>query len=250
MNRGDRALWVAGFGAALLIHAALLARVLPTAPPPSRDAGTGTDAVRIDLGAAPSPAPAPNPSTPLPRPEPAAKSMADARTDSASELEPESEPNPERAPVPEPAPEPDVPRDPPPPEQSRQSKQSEQSTQSAAESRAEAGEPLRGEGHEAARADYLQRLRTWLSRHQVYPRRARLRGLEGEAVITLHFDSDGELLRSEVTEPTGARVLDEALQVMLERAQPLPMPTETAVIGARTINVPIRFSLAQEPGNF
>ncbi|WP_159309929.1 energy transducer TonB, partial [Spiribacter roseus] len=115
---------------------------------------------------------------------------------------------------------------------------------------ADAGEPVPGKGSAAARRDYLQTLRTWLSKHQRYPRRARLRGLEGDAVVRLRFDGDATLASANVAEATGHRSLDEALAAMLRRAQPLPAPPDDADVAGRTIDVPVRFSLRDDGGDF
>jgi protein TonB len=115
---------------------------------------------------------------------------------------------------------------------------------------ADAGEPIPGKGSAAARRDYLQTLRSWLSKHQRYPRRARLRGLEGDAVVRLRFDGDATLASANVAEATGHRSLDEALAAMLRRAQPLPAPPDDADVAGRTIDVPVRFSLRDAGGDF
>ena len=237
MNRGG-GIWVAAFLVAGLAHVALLGFILPAPPPESRAPGAATDPVRIELGTAPSPALAqaePAMSTPTP-PEPEPKPQPD----------PEPKPKPEPAPTPEPEPEPQPDAKPQPEPDSRP----EPEATAEAPAPADAGEPIPGEGSEAARRNYLQTLRAWLSQHQHYPRRARLRGLEGDAVVTLRFDDEGMIADALVSGSTGYRSLDEALQTMLERARPFPDPPDEALIAGRTIDVPIRFSLRDNRADF
>ena len=237
MNRGG-GIWVAAFLVAGLAHLWLLGFILPAPPPESRAPGAATDPVRIELGTAPSPALAqaePAMSTPTP-PEPEPKPQPD----------PEPKPKPEPAPTPEPEPEPQPDAKPQPEPDSRP----EPEATAEAPAPADAGEPISGEGSEAARRNYLQTLRAWLSQHRHYPRRARLRGLEGEAVVTLRFDDEGMIADALVSGSTGYRSLDEALQTMLERARPFPDPPDEALIAGRTIDVPIRFSLRDNRADF
>jgi len=237
MNRGG-GIWVAAFLVAGLAHVALLGFILPAPPPESRAPGAATDPVRIELGTAPSPALAqaePAMSTPTP-PEPEPKPQPD----------PEPKPKPEPAPTPEPEPEPQPDAKPQPEPDSRP----EPEATAEAPAPADAGEPISGEGSEAARRNYLQTLRAWLSQHRHYPRRARLRGLEGDAVVTLRFDDEGMIADALVSGSTGYRSLDEALQTMLERARPFPDPPDEALIAGRTIDVPIRFSLRDNRADF
>lgn len=239
MNRGGR-IWVAAFLVAGLAHVGLLGFILPAPPPESRAPGAATDPVRIELGTAPSPALAqaePAMSTPTP-PEPEPKPQPD----------PEPKPKPEPAPTPEPEPEPQPQPDAKP--QPEPDSRPEPEATAEAPAPADAGEPISGEGSEAARRDYLQTLRAWLSQHRHYPRRARLRGLEGDAVVTLRFDDEGMIADALVSGSTGYRSLDEALQTMLERARPFPDPPDEALIAGRTIDVPIRFSLRDNRADF
>ena len=223
MNRGG-GIWIVAFLLAGLAHAGLLGLTPPLSPPESRAPGAADDRLRIELGAAPSP------------------SMAETQQDSAQAPEPAPKPEPQPDPQPEPQPEPE-------PETSPQT-QTSAPAPSPPPAPADAGEPVPGKGSAAARRDYLQTLRTWLSNHQRYPRRARLRGLEGDAVVRLRFDGDATLASANVAEATGHRSLDEALAAMLRRAQPLPAPPDDADVAGRTIDVPVRFSLRDDGGDF
>ncbi|MEX0372461.1 energy transducer TonB family protein [Spiribacter roseus] len=241
MNRGG-GIWIVAFLLAGLAHAGLLGLTPPLSPPESLAPGAADDPLRIELGAAPSRSIAETQKAIAQAPEPAPK--PEPQPDPEPEPEPQPEPEPEAEPSSAPALEPE-----PEPKTSPQT-QTSAPAPSPPPAPADAGEPIPGKGSAAARRDYLQTLRTWLSKHQRYPRRARLRGLEGDAIVRLRFDGDATLASANVAEATGHRSLDEALAAMLRRAQPLPAPPDDADVAGRTIDVPVRFSLRDDGGDF
>lgn len=251
MNRGG-GIWIVAFLLAGLAHAGLLGLTPPLSPPESRAPGAADDPLRIELGAAPSPPNARTQNDIAEALEAAPKSEPQRQPELEPQPEAEPEAGPSRAPEPEPQPTPDA--------SIRSEPETSPQTQAAAAAAAppparapvptDAGEPIPGKGSAAARRDYLQTLRTWLAKHQRYPRRARLRGLEGDAVVRLRFDDDAILASVNVAAATGHQSLNEALAAMLRRARPLPTPPDDADVGGRTIDVPIRFSLRDHGGGF
>ncbi|HSH44122.1 MAG TPA: TonB family protein [Arenicellales bacterium] len=89
------------------------------------------------------------------------------------------------------------------------------------------GDTASAGGTTGASPDYLAQLRAWLERHKRYPRRARLRRLEGTAMLHFVIDREGRVLEYSIRESSGHEVLDRAVAAMIERAQPLPgMPSD------------------------
>lgn len=105
------------------------------------------------------------------------------------------------------------------------------------------GQSASGGGTVGGRADYFAVLQAWLEQHKVYPRRALSRRLEGVVSLRFVMNRDGKVLDYRIEESSGHRLLDHAVQTLIERAQPLPaMPDEMG--GANlTLVVPISFVL-------
>ena len=90
---------------------------------------------------------------------------------------------------------------------------------------------------------YAARVRSWLLAHQVYPRYARMRRLEGSVGVRFVLDRSGRLIEGVLTGTSGQPMLDAEGAAMLRRASPYPAaPVE--VPGERiTFNVAIDFRL-------
>ncbi|MCB0322111.1 MAG: energy transducer TonB [Bdellovibrionales bacterium] len=95
----------------------------------------------------------------------------------------------------------------------------------------------------AIRADYEAQLLAWLERHKRYPRSARRRGLEGEALILIRISRTGEILFSAIERSSGAGVLDTAVEQMITRSNPFPPMPETYPGRDLEFRVPVRFEL-------
>ncbi|HEX2115882.1 MAG TPA: TonB family protein [Alphaproteobacteria bacterium] len=87
-------------------------------------------------------------------------------------------------------------------------------------------------------ADYVGTLLGWLERYKEYPRAARLRRIEGTAVVRLTILADGRLGSLTLARSSGHQVLDEASLDMVRRATPLPRPPA----GPVDLDVPIVFA--------
>src|SRR3546814_13420819 len=70
----------------------------------------------------------------------------------------------------------------------------------------------------------MSRLRAWLERHKEYPRRARMRRQEGTALLRFVVDGSGRIVSHRIDRTSGYDLLDEAVEEMIARAQPLPAP--------------------------
>ncbi len=98
-------------------------------------------------------------------------------------------------------------------------------------------------GSPAARADYISVLRAWLEQHKQYPRRARMRRQQGTAVLRFTMNRAGQVLAYQLEESSGYTLLDEEVEAMIERAQPLPvMPNEMQQAQLELV-VPVQFFL-------
>lgn len=240
---GGRAVgWIAALLAAAALHAAVFA-FLPETRSPAQP-GTRNDTLRIQLGSVPVDTPQTAEQTPQPeRPEPtqpAEPSVPETATASAKAME---------SPVPT---EPDPSVEAPDagaatePQSSDPHQPTAPPTTGSTDSTDSTGETTPEAGDAEARRDYLLTLRAWLAEHRRYPRRARLRGVEGEAVLTLHFNANGALASGHVSQGSGHASLDNAVKAMLSRARPLPSPPDDAAIAGRRIEIPISFSLASD----
>ncbi|MFN4090921.1 MAG: energy transducer TonB, partial [Alphaproteobacteria bacterium] len=86
------------------------------------------------------------------------------------------------------------------------------------------------------------RLRAWLERHKEYPHRARVRRQQGTALLHFVVDANGRVLSHRIDRTSGYDLLDEAVEDMIARAQPLPPPPPD--MGRRLeITVPVQFVL-------
>jgi periplasmic protein TonB len=92
----------------------------------------------------------------------------------------------------------------------------------------------------ASHADdaYVGRLVAWLDRYKEYPRAARLRRIEGTAVVHLSILEDGRIASATLVKSSGHPALDESTLDMVRRATPVPRPPA----GALDLHVPVVFA--------
>lgn len=90
---------------------------------------------------------------------------------------------------------------------------------------------------------YRSKLRAWLARHKVYPRRAQRLNMEGTAVLHFVMDRNGRVLDWSIRSSSGYEMLDAAVATLITSANPMP-PLPTGVSMQRlALTVPIRFKL-------
>jgi protein TonB len=90
---------------------------------------------------------------------------------------------------------------------------------------------------------YLEGLRRAIESHKFYPKRARRRGEEGQALVAFVVQADGHITDVEVRRSSGSKLLDEAAAEALEklaRYQPIP---EALRRRRWPLRVPINFAL-------
>ena len=91
--------------------------------------------------------------------------------------------------------------------------------------------------------DYLAAVRAWLEQHKEYPRPARMRRQEGTALLRFVMDRNGLVLSSSIEQSSGHALLDQAVEDLLRRAEPLPPFPDTRQQARLEVVVPITFSL-------
>ncbi len=172
---------------------------------------------------APTPPPEPLPLPPPPKPKP------------KPEPKPKSEPPlPEPEPLPEPVPTPvETPPEPPPPEPVQQVVQTPPPVEPVAPPPLDA----------VATARYEQLLVAWLEKHKKYPRRAKRLRIQGEAVLRILINRDGETQQVTLEQRTGNRLLDKAALDMAQRANPFPPMPDNDPRPELEFMVPVAFLL-------
>lgn len=219
--------WIWALGLAALFHAALFLRFI-NAPDTVVAVDSGAQAITIAL--APKPAPEPV-AEPEPEPKPQAKPKPDPVPVPEPRPQPKPEPIPEPLPSPVPEPEPATAK-PPPPKQTVHAEQTAPKTQSGATG-----------GLRDTPPDYRAILSAWLERHKDYPRRARRLGQEGTVVLHFVMDRSGRVLEWDVRSSSGHRLLDSAVEEMIQRANPLPAMPESMTVSRLELTVPVNFAL-------
>lgn len=91
--------------------------------------------------------------------------------------------------------------------------------------------------------DYLAAVRAWLEQHKEYPRPARMRRQEGTVLLRFVMDRNGLVLSSSIEQSSGHALLDQAVEDLLRRAEPLPPFPDTRQQARLEVVVPITFSL-------
>ena len=98
-------------------------------------------------------------------------------------------------------------------------------------------------GEPGAWRDYQDRLRAWLQRHKGYPDRARMRNQEGIVVLRFTMHRDGRVESYSIESSSGYTRLDEEVQRMIRRADPLPSLPDSVDRDVITLTIPVQFSL-------
>lgn len=98
-------------------------------------------------------------------------------------------------------------------------------------------------GNPGVEADYYARLLAWLEEKKDYPARAQMRRMQGIAHLRFIIDGQGNVLRYQIERSSGHRLLDQAVEKMIEKADPLPpIPAELAKDRLDLV-VPVQFLL-------
>lgn len=96
---------------------------------------------------------------------------------------------------------------------------------------------------ESARTNYENILARWLARHKRYPSHAQRRKLTGTGLLAVTIDTNGNIIRHQLSSSTGHEILDEAIIAMLKRAEPLPVIPAEFERSTYDFRVPVSFEL-------
>jgi len=96
---------------------------------------------------------------------------------------------------------------------------------------------------DAARNQYGTELANALARYKQYPKIAQMRGYQGEVLIDVQMDSNGNVTSSKIHQSSGYESLDNQALEMVKKASPLPAPP--TLLRGRSFNVlvPVSFHL-------
>ncbi|WP_448204883.1 energy transducer TonB [Azospirillum sp. sgz302134] len=91
--------------------------------------------------------------------------------------------------------------------------------------------------------DYLAAIQARLARHKVYPRAAQLAREQGTVLLRFAVARDGRVLSWSIERGSGFTSLDRQVEVMVERAAPLPPIPDSIVADRLDIVLPVQFAL-------
>ena len=94
-----------------------------------------------------------------------------------------------------------------------------------------------------ARAQYGSTLGRAIAKHKSYPKIAQMRGWQGECLLDLKIDGNGNVLSVDVKESSGHESLDKQALEMVRKASPFPAPPEALRGRSFNISVPVSFKL-------
>ena len=92
---------------------------------------------------------------------------------------------------------------------------------------------------------YSTKLTKSIARQKRYPRIAQMRGWQGEIIIDLKIDGQGNLIKAKIKKGSGFKILDTEGMNMVKRASPFPKPPKELESKIFNVIVPISFKLQQ-----
>jgi protein TonB len=211
------------------------------------------------IDAAAEPAKPPEPVEAIPA-VPAANAMVVAIPETIPEIEPPSlaavpaavpeatlvkEPETTKAKEPEPPAKAETPAkeaEPPPMEDTVESAESPTNASDAA-AEAASGSAATAASLSAGATNYTAVLQAWLQDHMRYPRRAKLRNMQGSATLWLSIDAEGHVLDFRIKESSGHDILDSEVEELVRRADPMPPVPEAMQDSSIEFVVPVQFVL-------
>ncbi|GEQ99101.1 hypothetical protein JCM17844_27380 [Iodidimonas gelatinilytica] len=95
----------------------------------------------------------------------------------------------------------------------------------------------------AGASDWQMAVARTIADKQVYPRSALMRQMEGTAKVKMTVDRTGAIKSYEVVQATGVRVLDNEVERLMERVNPLPKPPSDMGDEYLTFILPLSWAL-------
>ena len=90
---------------------------------------------------------------------------------------------------------------------------------------------------------YRTKLTKSIARQKRYPRIAQMRGWQGEIIIDLKIDGQGNLIKAKIKQGSKFKILDTEGMNMVKRASPFPKPPKELESKIFNVIVPISFKL-------
>ena len=90
---------------------------------------------------------------------------------------------------------------------------------------------------------YRTKLTKSIARQKRYPRIAQMRGWQGEIIIDLKIDGQGNLIKAKIKQGSKFKILDTEGMNMVKRASPFPKPPNELESKIFNVIVPISFKL-------
>lgn len=98
-------------------------------------------------------------------------------------------------------------------------------------------------GTNTGEVSYNDKIRAWLEKHKAYPKRARLKGLEGQVIVSFTFNREGQIISKRLVNSSGHDILDQAAFDAMDAANPLPPIPQSMKQNQITLTVPFGFNL-------
>lgn len=95
----------------------------------------------------------------------------------------------------------------------------------------------------AALGQYSSTLGRAIAKHKSYPKIAQMRGWQGDCLLDLKLDGNGNVLSASIKETSGHEVLDNQALEMARKAAPFPAPPDVLRDRSFNITVPVSFKL-------
>lgn len=95
----------------------------------------------------------------------------------------------------------------------------------------------------AALGQYSSTLGRAIAKHKSYPKIAQMRGWQGDCLLDLKLDGNGNVLSARVKQTSGHEVLDNQALEMARKASPFPAPPDALRDRSFNITVPVSFKL-------
>lgn len=95
-----------------------------------------------------------------------------------------------------------------------------------------------------ALGEYGSLLGRAIAKHKSYPKIAQMRGYQGDVLLDLKLDGNGNVLSAKVKEGSGYDSLDKQALEMVRKAAPFPAPPESLRNRTFNVTVPVSFKLA------
>ncbi|MFM9836588.1 MAG: energy transducer TonB [Methylophilaceae bacterium] len=103
-------------------------------------------------------------------------------------------------------------------------------------------EPLQADVDNAL-GEYGSLLGRSIAKHKSYPKIAQMRGWEGQVMLDLKIDGNGNVLSAKVRDTSGHEALDNQALEMVRKASPFPAPPDALRSRTFSISVPVSFKL-------